>query len=136
MGQETLAAVLGSEVFPRFTERLRRAIELAGDEAERLHHAYVGTEHLLLGLVREGTGVAAVILASLGVDLPRAREAVLFHIRRGDAPAPGTTRALTDRARRTLELAATEAGTLGHRYIGQEHLLLALSRHGDQTPGI
>jgi ATP-dependent Clp protease ATP-binding subunit ClpC len=136
MMQESLATALGAEVFARFTERLRRAVDLADDEAERLHHSYVGTEHLLLGLVREGTGVAAVILASLGVDLPRAREAVLFHIRRGDAPPAGSARGLTERARRTLELAATEAGALGHRYIGQEHLLLALARRGDEAPGI
>jgi ATP-dependent Clp protease ATP-binding subunit ClpA len=116
--------------FDKFTDRARKVLVLAQDEAQRFDHNYVGTEHLLLGLVREKEGVAARVLASLGADLGKIRTAVEFIIGRGDQPVVGEV-GLTPRAKRVIELAIDEARRLGHNYIGTEHLLLGLVREGE-----
>ena len=116
--------------FEKFTERARRVLSLAQEEAQRLHHNYMGTEHLLLGLVREGDGVAARVLAHQGVSLAQVREAVEFIIGRGDRVVTGEI-GLTPRAKRVIELAVDEARRLNHHYIGTEHLLLGLVREGE-----
>jgi hypothetical protein len=118
--------------FNRFTERARGVLTLAQDEAMRFNHNYIGTEHLLLGLVREGGGVAARVLENMNVELAKVRMAVEFTIGRGDRPIVGEV-GLTPRAKRVIELAIDEAGQLGHNYIGTEHLLLALVREGEGT---
>ena len=105
----------------RFTERARRALRLAQEEAQRLRHNYIGTEHILLGLVREGEGVAAQVLTSMGVDLQRVREAVEYTIGTGDQTSVGEM-SLTPRAKKVLEFAVDEARRLHHHYIGTEHL--------------
>jgi ATP-dependent Clp protease ATP-binding subunit ClpC len=116
--------------FDRFTERARKVLTLAQEEAQRFNHNYIGTEHLLLGLVREGDGVAAKVLSNLGVDLTKVRSAVEFIIGRGDRPTSGEI-GLTPRAKKVIELAVDEARRLGHHYIGTEHLLLGLIREGE-----
>src|SRR5215212_4292214 len=116
--------------FDKFTERARKVLQLAQEEAQRFNHNYIGTEHLLLGLVREGEGVAAKVLANLGVDLNKVRSAVEFIIGRGDRTVTGEV-GLTPRAKRVIELAIDEARRLGHNYIGTEHLLLGLVREGE-----
>jgi Clp amino terminal domain, pathogenicity island component len=117
-------------MFERFTERARRAVVLAQEEARKLDHGYIGTEHLLLGLIREGEGVAAKALESLGISLKTVREQVVARVGRGERPPSGHI-PFTDRAKRVLELSLRESRQLGHRYIGTEHLLLALVREGD-----
>ena len=116
--------------FDKFTERARCVLTLAQEEALRFNHNYIGTEHLLLGLVREGEGVAAKILANLGVELNKVRSAVEFIIGRGDRPVTGEI-GLTPRAKKVIELAVDEARRLNHHYIGTEHLLLGLVREGE-----
>src|SRR6202048_3973124 len=118
-----------NERFDKFTERARKVLTLAQEEATRFNHNYIGTEHLLLGLVREGEGVAAKVLSNLGVELNRVRSAVEFIIGRGDRPTGGEI-GLTPRAKKVIELAVDEARRLGHHYIGTEHLLLGLVREG------
>jgi hypothetical protein len=118
------------ERFDRFTDRARTVLTLAQDEAQRFDHNYLGTEHLLLGLLREGDGTAAEVLARLGVELPKARMAVEFIVGRGDRPVVGEV-GLTPRAKRVIELTIDEARTLGHSSIGTEHLLLGLIREGE-----
>jgi ATP-dependent Clp protease ATP-binding subunit ClpA len=115
--------------FDKFTERARRALSLAQEEAQRFQHNYIGTEHLLLGLVREGEGVAAKVLSNMGVELYRVRNAVEFIIGRGDRIVLGEV-GLTPRAKKVIELAVDEARHLNHHYIGTEHLLLGLVREG------
>jgi ATP-dependent Clp protease ATP-binding subunit ClpC len=115
--------------FEKFSERARRVLTLAQEEAQHFNHSYIGTEHILLGLLREEEGVGAKILANLGVSLTKARSAVEFIIGRGDKPASGEI-GLTPRAKRVIELAIDEARHLGHNYIGTEHLLLGLLREG------
>jgi ATP-dependent Clp protease ATP-binding subunit ClpC len=123
-----MAEAISHDLFnERFTERARRALRLAQEEAERLRHNYIGTEHVLLGLVREGEGVAAQVLTSLGVDLQRVREAVEYTIGTGDQTSAGEM-SLTPRAKKVLEFAVDEARRLHHHYIGTEHLLLGLVR--------
>jgi ATP-dependent Clp protease ATP-binding subunit ClpC len=119
-----------NERFDKFTERARKVLTLAQEEATRFNHNYIGTEHLLLGLVREGEGVAAKVLSNLGVELNRVRSAVEFIIGRGDRPTVGEI-GLTPRAKKVIELAVDEARRLGHHYIGTEHLLLGLVREGE-----
>jgi ATP-dependent Clp protease ATP-binding subunit ClpA len=116
-------------MFERFTERARKVVVLAQDEARRFHHNYVGTEHILLGLLREGEGVAAQALTSLGVTLERVREQVESIVGYGE----GTSREIpfTPRSKKVLELGLREAMRLGHKYIGTEHLLLGLVREGE-----
>src|SRR5438093_423252 len=116
--------------FDKFTERARRVLTLAQEEAQRFNHNYIGTEHLLLGLVREGEGVAARVLENMNVELSKVRTAVEFIIGRGDRPVVGEV-GLTPRAKRVIELAIDEARRLGHNYIGTEHLLLGLVREGE-----
>ena len=118
------------ERFDKFTDRARKVLTLAQDEAQRFNHNYIGTEHLLLGLVREGEGVAARVLENMNVELPKVRTAVEFIIGRGDRPVVGEV-GLTPRAKRVIELAIDEARRLGHNYIGTEHLLLGLVREGE-----
>ena len=116
--------------FDKFTERARRVLTLAQEEAQRFNHNYIGTEHLLLGLVREGDGVAANVLSNLGVELGKVRSAVEFIIGRGDRAVLGEI-GLTPRAKKVIELAVDEARRLNHHYIGTEHLLLGLVREGE-----
>src|SRR6266699_1143165 len=116
--------------FDKFTERARKVLQLAQEEAQRFNHNYIGTEHLLLGLVREGEGVAAKVLANLGVDLNKVRSAVEFIIGRGDRTVTGDI-GLTPRAKKVIELSVEEARRLNHNYIGTEHLLLGLVREGE-----
>ena len=113
--------------FDKFSERARRVLTLAQEEAQRLNHSYIGTEHILLGLVREEEGVAAKVLVNMGVSLSKVRQAVEFIIGSGEKPSTGST-GLTSRAKRIIELAIDEARNLGHNYIGTEHLLLGLMR--------
>ena len=105
-------------------------MSLAQEEAQRFQHNYIGTEHLLLGLVREGEGVAAKVLEDLGVELIQVRSAVEFIINRGDRIVLGEI-GLTPRAKKVIELAVDEARRLNHHYIGTEHILLGLVREGE-----
>jgi ATP-dependent Clp protease ATP-binding subunit ClpA len=116
--------------FDRFNDRAKRVLALAQDEAVRLHHNYIGVEHLLLGLVREGEGVAAQVLNSLGVELSKARSSVEFIIGRGDATTSPSEITLSPRTKRVIELGIDEARKLGHSHVGTEHLLLALVQEG------
>ena len=117
-------------VFERFTDRARRAVVLAQEEARMLNHNYIGTEHLLLGLVREYDGVAGKALTSLGISLEAVRGQVEQIIGQGQA-APRGHIPFTSRAKKVLELALREALQLGHNYIGTEHILLGLIREGE-----
>ena len=119
-----------NDKFEKFTERARKVMSLAQEEAQRFNHNYIGTEHILLGLVREGDGVAAKVLMSLGVELHKVRDAVEFIIGRGDRVVLGDI-GLTPRSKRVIELAIDEARRLNHHYIGTEHLLLGLVREGE-----
>ena len=116
--------------FEKFSERARRVLSLAQDEAQRFNHNYIGTEHILLGLVRETEGVAARVLDGLSVDLTKVRSAVEFIIGRGERPAQGEI-GLTPRAKKVVELAVDEARRMNHTYIGTEHLLIGLLREGE-----
>ena len=111
-----------------YTEPARKVLQLAQEEAQRFDHNYIGTEHLLLGLLREGEGVAAKVLGNLGVELNRVRSSVEFIIGRGTA---ADDIGLTPRAKKVLQLSVDEAGRLNHPYIGTEHLLLGLVREGE-----
>ncbi len=119
-----------SDRFDKFTERAKKVLVLAQEEAQRFNHNYIGTEHLLLGLVREGEGIAAKVLSNLGVELQKVRSAVEFIIGRGDRMVIGDI-SLTPRAKKVIELAVEEARRLNHNYIGTEHLLLGLVREGE-----
>ncbi len=119
-----------SFAFDKFTKRARRVLQLAQEEAQRFNHNYIGTEHILLGLVREGDGVAARVLNNLGIELHKVRSAVEFIIGRGDRMVMGEI-GLTPRAKRVIELAVDEARRLNHKFIGTEHLLLGLVREGE-----
>ena len=116
--------------FEKFSERARRVLSLAQEEAQRFNHNYIGTEHILLGLVRETEGVAARVLSGLSVDLTKVRSAVEFIIGRGERPAQGEI-GLTPRAKKVVELAVDEARRMNHTYIGTEHLLIGLLREGE-----
>ena len=116
--------------FNKFTERARKVLSLAQEEAQRFQHNYIGTEHILLGLIREGEGVGAKVLRNLGVDLQRAHDSVEFIIGRGDRIVLGEI-GLTPRAKKVIEYAVDEARRLNHHYIGTEHLLLGLLREGE-----
>jgi len=137
------------EPFKNFTERARHVMTLAVDEARRLEHNYVGTEHMLLGLVSEGEGVAAHVLSSFGVELDKTRNEIvsmLNHGReksnpvlskiktamhQGEIVFAGRQATLTGRAKKVMGLAVDEASLLGHHYIGTEHLLLGILREGE-----
>jgi ATP-dependent Clp protease ATP-binding subunit ClpC len=117
-------------MFERFTDRARRVVVLAQEEARILNHNYIGTEHLLLGLIHEGEGVAAKALEALGISLESVRQQVEEIIGRGkDAPSGHIP--FTPRAKKVLEFSLREATQLGHNYIGTEHILLGLLREGD-----
>ena len=116
--------------FDRFNDRAKRVLALAQDEAIRFNHNYIGVEHLLLGLVREGEGVAARVLDSLGVELSKARTAVEFIIGRGDATTSPSEITLSPRTKKVIELGIDEARKLGHNHVGTEHLLLGIVREG------
>ena len=112
-----------------FTDRVRKVLQMAREEAARLHHEYVGTEHILLGLIREGEGVAAAVLTNLNVDLEEVQQKIEETVKKGKASsAPGPDLPYTSRAKKVLELAMTEARELNHSYVGTEHLLLGLLR--------
>jgi ATP-dependent Clp protease ATP-binding subunit ClpA len=117
-------------MFERFTDRARRVVVLAQEEARMLNHNYIGTEHILLGLVHEGEGVAAKALEALGVSLGHARGLVEEIIGQGQAAPTGHV-PFTPRAKKVLELSLREALQLGHNYIGEEHILLGLLREGE-----
>src|SRR5881296_3027218 len=105
-----------------FTDRVRKVLQMAREEAARLHHEYVGTEHILLGLIREGEGVAAAVLTNLNVEIEET-------VKKGKAAAAaGPDLPYTSRAKKVLELAMSEARELNHSYVGTEHLLLGLLR--------
>jgi ATP-dependent Clp protease ATP-binding subunit ClpC len=112
-----------------FTERVRKVLAMAREEAERLRHEYVGTEHILLGLIREGEGVAAAVLQNLSVDLDEIQQKIEDTVKKGKAAAAtGPDLPYTSRAKKVLELAMAEARDLTHNYVGTEHLLLGLLR--------
>src|SRR6187200_2241964 len=117
-------------MFERFTDRARRVVVLAQEEAKMLNHNYIGTEHILLGLIHEGEGVAAKALESLGISLDAVREQVQDIIGQGQQQPTGHT-PFTPRAKKVLELSLREALQLGHNYIGTEHILLGLIREGE-----
>lgn len=142
------------DMFAKFTERMRKVLEFSNQEAGELGHHYIGTEHLLLGLVREGAGVAAQALVRSGHELPAVRQYVIDIIEKGSqhaaespaaqikaavqgalgvgrTPNPSGERGLTQRAKKVLELAVEEAKRMDHHYIGTEHLLLGILREGE-----
>ena len=118
-------------MFNKFTERARKVILLAKQEAKRFNHDYIGTEHILLGLLREGEGVAAAVLQSLGMNLNNIRLEVEKLVQVGPATVISGDLPFTPKAKKVMELAMEEARTLGHNYIGTEHLLLGLIREGE-----
>jgi predicted RNase H-like HicB family nuclease/predicted ester cyclase len=124
---QELSAAAGR--FDRFTERARTTFLLAEEEARRMRHAYIGTEHLLLGLLRGENTIAVKVLANLGIELEKVRSAVLAIIAAGDAEVAGMI-GLTPRAKKVVELGAQEAERLNHHYIGTEHLLLGMVKEG------
>src|SRR5881397_4120935 len=110
-----------------FTDRVRKVLQMAREEAARLHHEYVGTEHILLGLIREGEGVAAAVLTNLNVDLEEIQQKIEETVKKGKAAAAaGPDLPYTSRAKKVIELAMNEARELNHSYVGTEHLLLGL----------
>ena len=119
-----------ASMFERFTDRARRVVVLAQEEARLLNHSYIGTEHILLGLIHEGEGVAAKALESLGISLEAVRSQVEEIIGQGGSSPSGHI-PFTPRAKKVLELSLREALQLGHNYIGTEHILLGLIREGE-----
>ncbi|WP_037343109.1 Clp protease N-terminal domain-containing protein, partial [Saccharopolyspora rectivirgula] len=117
-------------MFERFTDRARRVVVLAQEEARMLNHNYIGTEHILLGLIHEGQGVAAQALEVLGISPATVRDHVAEMVGRGESTAGGHI-PFTPRAKKVLELSLREALQLGHNYIGTEHILLGLIREGE-----
>ncbi len=117
-------------MFERFTDRAQQVVVLAQEEARLLNHNYVGTEHILLGLVHDGDGVAAKALASLSISLEAVRAQVVEVVGQGETPPPEGHIPFTPRAKKVFELSLREALQLGHDYIGTEHLLLGLVREG------
>lgn len=116
--------------FDRFTKRARHVMTLATEEAHHFQHNYIGTEHLLLGLIHEGEGAAAKVLSNLGIEIEQVRHAVEAIIGRGERIVQGEV-GLTNRAKKVIELAVDEARRLNHRFVGTEHLLLGLIREGE-----
>ena len=115
-------------MFDRFTDRSRKVMGFARQEAERFNHDYLGTEHILLGLIGEANGIATTALKALDVDLERTRAEVIKLVTRGPDVAPVGQLPFTPRAKKVLEYASDEAAGLGHNYVGTEHLLLGLLR--------
>jgi ATP-dependent Clp protease ATP-binding subunit ClpA len=118
-------------MFERFTDRARRVVVLAQEEARMLNHDYIGTEHILLGLIHEGHGVAAGALEALGITDEAVRQQIDEIVGRGKKPARSGHIPFTARAKKSLELSLREALQLGHNYIGTEHILLGLIREGE-----
>ncbi|MEE2712923.1 MAG: ATP-dependent Clp protease ATP-binding subunit [Planctomycetota bacterium] len=118
-------------MFDRFTDRARKVMGLARQEAQRLNHEYIGTEHILLGLVQEGSGVAANVLKNLDIDLKKIRQEVEKIVKTGPSMVTMGQLPFTPRAKKVLELALEEASNLGHNYIGTEHILLGLIKEQD-----
>ena len=119
--------------FDRFNDRAKRVLALAQDEAIRFNHNYIGVEHLLLGLVREGEGVAARVLDSLGIDLSKMRSSVEVMIGRGKETTSPSEITLSPRTKKVIELAVDESRKLGHSHVGTEHLLLGIVREGQSV---
>jgi len=117
-------------MFGRFTERAQQVLVLAQEEAKRLNHNFIGTEHLLLGLVREGSGIASRALQGMSVDLSRVRSEVERITPKGEKIIQQGI-SYTPRAKRVVELAIEESQNLGHNYVGTEHLMLGLIREGE-----
>ena len=117
-------------MFEHFTERAKKVIKLAREEAGRLGHNYIGTEHLLLALIREGEGVAAIVLQNLGLDLDNLRLEVEKMVQASPSTLTLGEMPFTPRAKKVLELAVENAQALSHTYIGTEHILLGLIREG------
>ena len=112
-----------------FSDRVRKVLQIAREEAARLHHEYVGTEHILLGIIREGEGVAAAVLTNLNVDLEEIQQNIEAIVKKGKAAAAaGPDLPYTSRAKKVLEFAMSEARELNHAYVGTEHLLLGVLR--------
>ena len=130
VSSEQAAGSAINERFDKFSQRARTVLGLAQEEAQRFNHNYIGTEHLLLALVREGEGVAAKVLTNLGVELTQVRKAVEYLIGRGERPPTGQI-GFTPRARKVVELAVDEAKQMSHQFVGTEHLLLGLIREGE-----
>ncbi len=116
--------------FDRFNDRAKRILALAQDEAVRFNHSYIGTEHLLVGFVREGSGVGARVLRSFGVDLPKVRTAVERSVGRGEAATTPSEITLSPGTWKVIELANDEARQLGSPHVSSEHLFLGLVREG------
>jgi ATP-dependent Clp protease ATP-binding subunit ClpA len=129
-GQVLLSSARRRAMFERFTDRARRVVVLAQEEARMLNHNYIGTEHILLGLIHEGQGVAAEALESLGISLDAVRQQVEEIIGQGQEVPSGHI-PFTPRGKKVLELSLRESLQLGHNYIGTEHILLGLIREGD-----
>lgn len=121
------ATLFREDLFEGFTEGSRRVVDFAQEEARHLRHNYTGTEHILLGLLRENEGVAATVLRSLGVDLGEVKERIESIVGLGEEPVHGEV-PLTPRSKKLLQLARREALHLDHDYVGTEHLLLGLVR--------
>jgi ATP-dependent Clp protease ATP-binding subunit ClpA len=130
-GEDTNARKAALSMFERFTDRTRRVLVLAQEEARMLNRDYVGTEHILVALIREGGGIAAQALQSLGITEEAARQQVEEIVGRGQTDPQRRHLPFTPRAKKTLELALREALQLGHNYIGTEHILLGLIREGE-----
>ncbi|HVB73475.1 MAG TPA: Clp protease N-terminal domain-containing protein [Ktedonobacteraceae bacterium] len=129
-GKHTTPSNLLGRLDDLFTKRVRHVLTLAQEEAQHFHHDYIGTEHLLLGLLRERESVASQVLNNLGIEVDRVRDAVIAIIGHGERVVPGEL-GLTPRAKKAIELALDEARRFAHRFIGTEHLLLGLIREGD-----
>src|SRR5260221_14796973 len=119
----------------KFRERVRKVLSRAREGAARLQHDYIGTEHLLLGVIREGEGIAATVLNNLGVDLDHIRQAVKNMVTSSGGTMTIGDIPFTPRAKRVLELAVEEARSPGHNYAGTEHLLLGRIRYGQGGGG-
>ncbi len=122
-------------MFERFTDRARKVLALANQEAQRFNHQYIGTEHILLGLVKEGSGVGANVLKHLDVDLRKVRLEVEKLIRASPETAIAGKLPQTPRAKTVIQYAMEEARNLNHNYVGTEHLLLGLLREGEGVAG-
>ena len=120
-------------MFERITDRARRAMALANQEAQRFGHDHIGTEHLLLGLLKEGSGTAAMVLQEFKVDLATARQQVERNVHGPATKPPPPRLEYSDRYRRVLDMAVEESTALSHNYVGTEHLLLGLLRLPDGT---
>ena len=118
---------MSERAFDKFTKRAKQVLQIATEEARAFNHPYIGTEHILLGLIKEGEGVAARVLDDLGVKLSQARHAVEFIVGMGEGPTR-EGQDLTARAKKVIAYAVDEAKRLNHHYIGTEHLLLEIGR--------